>query len=1055
MSCIRKYLQKKYKKILLYCSVYAIVVVFLLFSNIINIFFSFPYTLTYNIDLLKLRGYTACATLIPVILTYFISDFFYKDKFKVLFYSILFIFEFYFLLAAFYTHGQTLGVSIHPLNDDVLMDFFNSMQYGMKPYENKVIYPPLMNVIYGFMGRFIPMAQVGSMGARVSQAGALTYSTYIILVYSFLFWVLYSFKQGNGAEKLIFIIGCFFSMPFLFAFERGNSVIIAFALIIFYAFTYNIPDKKIKYFSFIALGVVTALKVVPAILGVLLIKEKRWKDTIICISIGAGIFFLPFVLTDGNIFNLVENIRNTTNFYQGYYVDYDGIRRLIGQGLHINILNFFKAMQRITNIELFRFAESLNLFILLGCLSISLLSEKRKKWITFGALGVIMAACPGFSTVYNIGYLIPSLMFLLQDPNERKYIKVIALLLFLGMLVPIFRFNISIFDTFWDDRYPLHLAVFIENLSLCIFSLLIVLYGYFSLVTSNKYSERNWLVIGLFLIIVIFSLYTFYRSTPIDNFTPTRNDAVRASTGFILNQGEYGYFNEKVTVSLKTTKLNANGLVISYKNTLDNRLSLKLNDKDVDYRQTYINGNNVIYVSREELLNLGLLNNDHITVELFETVPGINGAYINYIGPLEPLSEINSRTYVGNSSAGVDKTQNGLLHMRTKALFLIKNDLVIDKSQQYTGIVFRFFVPEAYSFLKDNPLHCTISFGNRKVKNITIDHTGEYNIFITENDLIGIDKTVINKAIIPFEISIDDFAMDSSGIYIQYIGNIQYYTEYNFLSGNRVVGHGVNCKNGYFIINQKYVDIPFKFETAKEKGIYLVYQVFKSDKEDGKQVQLLINGKMADIEEIPFDENHFFKVLYIGSDNFSNIAKFGKITIIDDSLNRPFNLVIDANGKYDNDSLKVFYVGSELPDCIKGGMPEVIPFVYGISTDRLSNQIYISKYGEFILSSDMIKKQGLEIIFRVSKELMSNKEEGIHCDLFINGKHFKDIKVDSAGEYKVSIDAEDINNIVKDSIILVGIRANENKIVKDWRVIDGIIMYGLDINYIGPSKEGM
>ena len=78
MSCIRKYLQKKYKKILLYCSVYAIVVVFLLFSNIINIFFSFPYTLTYNIDLLKLRGYTACATLIPVILTYFISDFFYN-----------------------------------------------------------------------------------------------------------------------------------------------------------------------------------------------------------------------------------------------------------------------------------------------------------------------------------------------------------------------------------------------------------------------------------------------------------------------------------------------------------------------------------------------------------------------------------------------------------------------------------------------------------------------------------------------------------------------------------------------------------------------------------------------------------------------------------------------------------------------------------------------------------------------------------------------------------------------------------------------------------------
>ena len=35
------------------------------------------------------------------------------------------------------------------------MDFFNSIGYGRHPYEQGVIYPPLMNVIYAFFGHFV------------------------------------------------------------------------------------------------------------------------------------------------------------------------------------------------------------------------------------------------------------------------------------------------------------------------------------------------------------------------------------------------------------------------------------------------------------------------------------------------------------------------------------------------------------------------------------------------------------------------------------------------------------------------------------------------------------------------------------------------------------------------------------------------------------------------------------------------------------------------------------------------------------------------------------
>ena len=70
---------------------------------------------------------------------------------KCMFYGIMMYALCMTVLVGYMTHGVSVRTVLSDDPHDVLMDFFNSVQYGMKPYENKVIYPPLINVLYGLL----------------------------------------------------------------------------------------------------------------------------------------------------------------------------------------------------------------------------------------------------------------------------------------------------------------------------------------------------------------------------------------------------------------------------------------------------------------------------------------------------------------------------------------------------------------------------------------------------------------------------------------------------------------------------------------------------------------------------------------------------------------------------------------------------------------------------------------------------------------------------------------------------------------------------------------
>lgn len=63
------------------------------------------------------------------------------------------------------------------------MDFFNSIQYGRKPYTAGVIYPPLINLIYAIFGMGIPdsVKAQGTLAYRTSLQGIVALVLFYVM----------------------------------------------------------------------------------------------------------------------------------------------------------------------------------------------------------------------------------------------------------------------------------------------------------------------------------------------------------------------------------------------------------------------------------------------------------------------------------------------------------------------------------------------------------------------------------------------------------------------------------------------------------------------------------------------------------------------------------------------------------------------------------------------------------------------------------------------------------------------------------------------------------
>ncbi|MBE6817493.1 MAG: DUF2029 domain-containing protein [Ruminococcaceae bacterium] len=190
---------------------------------------------------------------------------------------------------------------------DHFMDFFNPLYFSSfeNPYEFKdlgAIYPPICYILYKIVLLFVPAGEITDrFEIRENRTVVMLFAMITMALLLATVAIIFQNLRTSHIKKWILSFCIIFSFPMLFLIERGNILLLCLALSLFFVFYHDSKNKLMSELSLIALAIAAAIKIYPAVFGILLFFEKRIdiKKIARCILYGIAAFVLPFFLLDG------------------------------------------------------------------------------------------------------------------------------------------------------------------------------------------------------------------------------------------------------------------------------------------------------------------------------------------------------------------------------------------------------------------------------------------------------------------------------------------------------------------------------------------------------------------------------------------------------------------------------------------------------------------------------------------------------------------------------------------------------------------------------------
>ena len=325
---------------------------------------------------------------------------------------------------------QSLHLAADPY--DAFMDFFNSIQYGRSPYVNKVIYPPLINVIYGIFGRLIPKSimNTGTVAVRASIPGVLAFGVFCALTAIVSVVAIAGIKGYTKKEKWFLGLGLCFTLPAVFCLERGNSVWLCVAFTMIFVNWYDSPQKMERGAAILSLAIAAAIKIYPAAFGLLLIRHKKWKEALEAIIAGVLVMFVPFVFftkENRSVTLWISNIINCNKEFQN-----DGL------GFKLNLSNAMQIVEAWFGVNLSVLIKIVvGVVLLLNCILV-VFDRKMEEWKAVTLLSLLMILIPGFSWTYTLLFMVvPLVLFLNNKSNAKSSWGYLVLFVLLFAVIPI------------------------------------------------------------------------------------------------------------------------------------------------------------------------------------------------------------------------------------------------------------------------------------------------------------------------------------------------------------------------------------------------------------------------------------------------------------------------------------------------------------------------------------------------------------------------------------------------------------------------------------------
>ena len=202
---------------------------------------------------------------------------------------------------------------------DLFADFFNVLRYmsdeagfyysQLNASDGHSGFPISLAPMYPF-AQLVDYSKMTLQDCWASHSAMLSCVVFLVTVLFFFWDSLNRVCQKYGVSRWnLVILLC--SSVFIFSVERANVIFIGAALINYYLVYYDHRDRTMRYLALTSLCLAAALKGYPALFGLLLLKERRYRDIAFCVILTLLLVFVPFLFLEHGLDTIPQMIKNT------------------------------------------------------------------------------------------------------------------------------------------------------------------------------------------------------------------------------------------------------------------------------------------------------------------------------------------------------------------------------------------------------------------------------------------------------------------------------------------------------------------------------------------------------------------------------------------------------------------------------------------------------------------------------------------------------------------------------------------------------------------------
>ena len=335
---------------------------------------------------------------------------------------------------------------------DTGMDFFHSIEYtrGRSPYlKFNTLYPPLANLLFYIIYKFVPNWQIvqwtdtfsssvaargTSVDLRVWQPTLLLFILFIICSVTCIIFIGIKYL-GLNCESYLILVCIMFSHSMLWAYERGNIIILSFIGSLFYVLFYDSHSKICQELALLSLAFAAGIKIYPAIFGILLLYNRDYRKAFRLILYGVAFFILPcFAFKEGLgciqyfLKVLISYSFNSENYINGFSAD-----KLL------NCISFALTGKNIlTNDNVFISNTVINLFSAAVILILGFFKSKKWQKVLGCSLSIILMQS---QSIYILVFMLIPLLMLVREERiiTKQNIIYFFFLVVINLFLPAFN----------------------------------------------------------------------------------------------------------------------------------------------------------------------------------------------------------------------------------------------------------------------------------------------------------------------------------------------------------------------------------------------------------------------------------------------------------------------------------------------------------------------------------------------------------------------------------------------------------------------------------------